>query len=226
MVADRWRQNNIFLLGDAAHLTPPFIGQGMGAGLRDAHNLAWKLAGVITGTLPPHALDSYEVERKAHATAVIKLARLMGVVMTKGGRAGDALRGVIAPTLPRLPGVRARVLDSETKPLTANRWISGRRRDRLAGTLIPNHRIAGQRFDELNRDGLTIVALRPVAAQLAEMGLSRQYALIEVTWDHDLGSWLRDGGATAAIVRPDSTVLASSRSARAILNQLATLQRP
>ena len=51
-IADRWRRGNIFLLGDAAHLTPPFIGQGMGAGLRDAMNLAWKLAGVVNGWLP------------------------------------------------------------------------------------------------------------------------------------------------------------------------------
>jgi 3-(3-hydroxy-phenyl)propionate hydroxylase len=51
-LADSWHRDNIFLLGDAAHLTPPFIGQGMGAGIRDATNLSWKLAGVINGWLP------------------------------------------------------------------------------------------------------------------------------------------------------------------------------
>lgn len=59
-MADRWRRGNVFLLGDAAHLTPPFIGQGMGAGLRDAMHLAWKLALVIAGNLPSTVLDSYE----------------------------------------------------------------------------------------------------------------------------------------------------------------------
>ena len=52
-LADHWRRGNVFLLGDAAHLTPPFIGQGMGAGIRDAANLTWKLAGVLAGDLSP-----------------------------------------------------------------------------------------------------------------------------------------------------------------------------
>ncbi|TCO43675.1 FAD binding domain-containing protein [Kribbella antiqua] len=60
----------MFLLGDAAHLTPPFIGQGMGAGLRDAANLAWKLAAVLAGDLPESVLTSYETERRPHARAL------------------------------------------------------------------------------------------------------------------------------------------------------------
>ncbi|MGN6721580.1 MAG: bifunctional 3-(3-hydroxy-phenyl)propionate/3-hydroxycinnamic acid hydroxylase, partial [Marmoricola sp.] len=55
-IADKWSEDGVFLLGDAAHLTPPFIGQGMGAGLRDAHNLAWKIAGVLDHSLPVSVL--------------------------------------------------------------------------------------------------------------------------------------------------------------------------
>ena len=64
--ADRWRRGNIFLLGDAAHLTPPFIGQGMGAGLRDAMNLAWKLAGVLDRQ--PAAQRAGDIRAGAKAT--------------------------------------------------------------------------------------------------------------------------------------------------------------
>ena len=66
-IADTMAADNVFLLGDAAHLTPPFIGQGMGAGLRDAMNLSWKLAGVLQGDLPETVLDTYEQERKPHS---------------------------------------------------------------------------------------------------------------------------------------------------------------
>ncbi|MEM6891411.1 MAG: bifunctional 3-(3-hydroxy-phenyl)propionate/3-hydroxycinnamic acid hydroxylase [Pseudomonadota bacterium] len=79
--AQRWREGRIFLAGDAAHLTPPFAGQGMNSGLRDAHNLAWKLAEALNHVDPEALLESYEIERKPHAQAMINLALNMGKVM-------------------------------------------------------------------------------------------------------------------------------------------------
>ncbi len=90
-VATRWRDRNVFILGDAAHLTPPFSGQGMCAGLRDAMNLAWKLAGVLNNTLPESVRDTYEQERKPHARILIRLAVTMGWAITAGGRYGKSL---------------------------------------------------------------------------------------------------------------------------------------
>ena len=116
-LADRWRRGRIFLLGDAAHLTPPFIGQGMGAGLRDAANLAWKLAGVLDGSLPANVLDTYEQERKPHAQHMIRLALGVGRSMTAGGELGDLIRRFVVPRLHRLPGLSAKVLDSKTPAL-------------------------------------------------------------------------------------------------------------
>jgi len=80
-LAQRWRSGRIFLAGDAAHLSPPFAGQGMNSGLRDAQNLGWKLAWVLRGGLGPGLLDTYEAERKPHAAALIQMAVRMGHVM-------------------------------------------------------------------------------------------------------------------------------------------------
>ena len=80
-VCDKWNTKRIYLAGDAAHLTPPFAGQGMNSGVRDAHALAWRFAAVAKGELGPGVLDSYESERKPHAWALIDLAINIGRVM-------------------------------------------------------------------------------------------------------------------------------------------------
>ena len=71
-VADRWRAGRVLLAGDAAHLSPPFVGQGLGLGLRDVHQLAWKLAAVLAGAADDELLDTYQAEREPHARALIR----------------------------------------------------------------------------------------------------------------------------------------------------------
>src|SRR5579863_8150028 len=93
-LASRFRAGRVFLLGDAAHLTPPFIGQGLAAGLRDADNLAWKLACVLTGRAGPDLLASYETERRPHARALIKKAVRVGWAMTGGQDRAAAVRRI------------------------------------------------------------------------------------------------------------------------------------
>lgn len=155
-LADRWRDANVFLLGDAAHLTPPFIGQGLCTGLRDAMNLSWKIAGVLSHELPTSVLDTYQAERQPHSRALIQLAKLIGVCMSQGGRAGDLLRRAIAPRLHRIPGVRERLLDSQTPPLPRSELVHRRRpRKSLNGRLCPNAPLTdGVRYDDMTRGGL------------------------------------------------------------------------
>ncbi|MEL6233360.1 MAG: bifunctional 3-(3-hydroxy-phenyl)propionate/3-hydroxycinnamic acid hydroxylase [Pseudomonadota bacterium] len=79
-LVERFRTGRILLLGDAAHLTPPFAGQGMNAGLRDTHNVAWKIAVALRGG-DPAILDSYETERRGPAWDMIQLAVAMGGIV-------------------------------------------------------------------------------------------------------------------------------------------------
>lgn len=81
LVAERWRSGRVLIAGDAAHQTPPFLGQGMCAGIRDASNLAWKLARVIKNGSPEALLDTYEQERSPHALSVIESAIRIGKVI-------------------------------------------------------------------------------------------------------------------------------------------------
>ncbi|MFJ6900680.1 bifunctional 3-(3-hydroxy-phenyl)propionate/3-hydroxycinnamic acid hydroxylase [Streptomyces hokutonensis] len=83
VVAERWRDGRCFLLGDAAHMMPPFAGQGLNSGVRDAANLAWKVAQVWHGEAEERLLDTYQVERFAHARAMVSFSERLGrVVMT------------------------------------------------------------------------------------------------------------------------------------------------
>lgn len=95
-VADQWRLGRVFLAGDAAHQMPPFAGQGLGAGLRDASNLAFKIAGVTQGWLSSEALDSYEEERRPHVEKILSLVQRLGRLMTPASdMCGTLLHGFL-----------------------------------------------------------------------------------------------------------------------------------
>jgi 3-(3-hydroxy-phenyl)propionate hydroxylase len=210
-IADRWRRGNIFILGDAAHLTPPFVGQGMGAGMRDAMNLAWKIAGVRTGTLAADVLDSYEQERKPHARAMIRLALNVGRSMTGGGRLGSLVRRVVLPRLRLIPGLRDKVVDSTTPALHTSALVSKGPR-RLAGTLCPNPLLPeGHRLDDALGAGFGLITARRLGA--ADEASLRGHGVVVLVAPpgSTLDMWLRRGRATAAIVRPDRTVMRAGR---------------
>ena len=216
-VADRWRDRRIFLLGDAAHLTPPFIGQGLCAGVRDAANLSWKLAGVLDGSLAERVLNSYEAERKPHATALIRLAKIVGTAMTEGGEFGNFLRRVLAPRLHRMPAFSSHILKSETPGLKRGEFVARRRLGSpLGGRLCPNAAVAdGSRFDAYAGAQFAIVTSEDVSsarrAEVQRLGA----VLVSASPGSDLQAWLRNGKATSALVRPDGTVMHAGRDSSA-----------
>ena len=221
-IADSWRRGNTFLLGDAAHLTPPFVGQGMGAGLRDAMNLAWKLAGVLDGSLCPSVLDTYGQERKDHARKMIGLALTVGAAMTAGGKIGDWLRRVVVPRMHLLPGMRTKVTDSVTPPLPRSAFIHrSHARRQLAGTLCPNVEVVnGQRLDTLLGNGFSLIAaIEPTAADRASIE-ERGAAVHIAAAGSELADWLHRGRASAAIVRPDRTVMRTGHDVHELCRRL------
>jgi len=223
-IADRWRDGQVFLLGDAAHLTPPFIGQGLCAGLRDAMNLSWKLAGVLGGDLPASVLETYEAERKSHARALIKLAKLIGAAMTRGGSAGNVLRRVIAPQLHRVPGLRQRLLDSETPPLGRGELVVGPRRS-LAGRLCPNAVLAdGRRLDDVATGGFVLVSAEPLTEQQRHQVADRGIVVVEAEPGTSLHTWLSAAHVTAAVIRPDHTVMRSGRDVAQLCAAMPSLR--
>ena len=222
-LADRWRRGRVLLVGDAAHQTPPFVGQGLGAGVRDAGNLAWKLAAVLRGEAPEELLDSYERERRPHVRTLIRLARTAGWAMTGGGGRGAAARRAGLAGLCRLPGA-SRLLDRGTPPLVGGPLVP--RRDPLAGTLSPQPTVDdGRLLDDVLGPGavvLTTAAVDPQLLAVADMLRARLVRVdgrrliaddgLVVADDGTISRWLRAARVRTVVVRPDRVVLLSDRS--------------
>ena len=194
VIAQKWRNGRLLLAGDSAHQTPPFLGQGMCAGIRDAANLAWKLAGVIRGDAAAELLDTYQSERLPHVREFIELAiRLGGVINTKAIEAGLAA-GEARENAPVKLDVK--------KPLLGPGLALGD--FPLARHLAPQFMLSdGRRSDD--RTGYHHVLLVETEAALASR-LALSQAGIEILTRDDaegVGYWLREHGIIAALVRPD-----------------------
>lgn len=227
-VADSWRRGRVLLAGDAAHLTPPFIGQGLCAGLRDAANLGWKLDRALDAEfrVADLLLASYESERRPHATEMIGRAVMLGHLMTGGGRMGSRLRRAVGPLLGRLPGLGEAMLDSATPPLVAGPLVRDSAPRSVRGQLLPLVRVLGpggspELVDRLLGDEVAIVSL--AAPCLGADDLRIPVLVIDPEADgagdgeRHLIEWFGRHGVTWAVVRPDRVVLAAGVSRRELL---------
>ncbi|MEH4563226.1 bifunctional 3-(3-hydroxy-phenyl)propionate/3-hydroxycinnamic acid hydroxylase [Klebsiella oxytoca] len=116
-IAERFRVDRVLLAGDAAHIMPVWQGQGYNSGMRDAFNLAWKLALVVNGKAGEALLDSYQKERRDHAKAMIDLSVTAGNVLAPPKRWHGAVRDGISWLLNYLPPVKRYFLEMRFKPM-------------------------------------------------------------------------------------------------------------
>jgi len=144
----------VFLLGDAAHLLPPFGGQGMNCGLRDAHNLAWKLASVLNGQAHPALLETYQQERAPHALQMTRLSSFLGKIVMPTSRALVVVRDSVLRLAMTIPPVASSLTEMRIKPESSYRRglrlsDGSRLSASFAGRLLPQPLVQAQ-------DGLSV----------------------------------------------------------------------
>jgi 3-(3-hydroxy-phenyl)propionate hydroxylase len=146
-VADRWRNGRIFLAGDAAHMMPPFAGQGMNGGMKDAVNLSWKLAAVLAGNAPADILDTYETERAEHVRAMVKLSRRLGAVIMPTSRAIAFLRDAAFACLNLSSGFRSFIRRGGVlpPPHISRSALTGSGKDEVVGQMMPQPNVSSAR---------------------------------------------------------------------------------
>lgn len=116
-VASTFQVGRVLLAGDAAHLQPPFFGQGMNSGLRDATNLAWKLAAVTRGVAAPSIVDTYDTERRPHAAEMVGFATRIGSMYRPRNRITERVRDLVFRVVQTVPGGRDYILQMKYKPM-------------------------------------------------------------------------------------------------------------
>lgn len=215
-VADRWRVGRVFLAGDAAHAMPPYIGQGMSAGVRDAANLCWKLAAVVQEQSPESLLDTYQAERKPHVTEVTRRACRTGRLITERRRAVAAMRNHLLRNILRVPAVSGVVDKFAWIPAARYRrgFLSSVRHPAV-GWQVPQPWVrnadgARVRFDEVLGRQWAVVhtgSAPPGIHAWSRLGVPT-IPIAEPT----LVGWLRRKKAAAAVLRPDGFIYAAAKS--------------
>ncbi len=215
--ATQWRAGRVLLAGDAAHQMPPFLGQGLNSGLRDAANLAWRLALVARGTAPETLLDDYAAERLDQVETIVRESVRLG--------------GIICTTDPEEAARRDELLKCTSHPLeVAASWplrTGTLRHDRGAGTLGLQARVgvggAVELLDDLCSDPGRFMLLGAASdpGDGLEPGLAAGWRGLDgvsahfgpagwIDVDGKYGQWFDDLDARVVVIRPDFHVFGTS----------------
>lgn len=237
LITDEWRRGRILLAGDAAHLMPPFMGQGMCSGIRDVWNLSWKLDRVLKGKASDALLDTYEQERKPHITEVVKLSMFLGSIICipdkdEAKKRDDSFLSDTPPQMAPFPhfmnGLIAK--DSLNQPKG------------IAGLLSPHGTVRHQRrtarldlFTHSNTFKLLVNANLPLSAEQQQLIKALDIEVIQVAekaratdseyadTQGQLLPFMQSHEVNAILVRPDHYVFGDATDAvslTALLNEL------
>lgn len=236
LVAESWRKGNVFLAGDACHMTPPFLAQGMVQGIKDASNLGWKIARALQGG-PAKLLDTYEQERRPLVHKVISITKGLGEVICEIDQERAKTRNAAMKALVA-EGKGTVVRQSLFPPIVDGiiGFQSNGQPARGAGEACPQPRVImggkplllddllGRDFSILARGIKFSGTVRDQAHQLGmplfEFG--GDHGLQEE--DHVLEDWLSDYGCKAIVVRPDRVIfgaISDENELTMLLEQLA-----
>ena len=203
-VSTRWREGRVLLAGDAAHQMPPFLGQGLCAGLRDAINLAWKIDWKLADLGAPELLESYQRELGPHVREYIGEANRIGAI--------------IQVTDPELALKRDALLRSNPESLRAIRprlggdlW--GQSENPLAGTLAPQPMLSsGEPMDIAVGLHFALLTRQGIPQRLSPSATARWHAAQGVLLEGEGRDYLDSLGVEAVLVRPDRYLFGTARS--------------
>lgn len=240
-MADPWRSRRVFLMGDAAHTAPPYLGQGLLSGIRDAANLSWKMAAVLTGHAHDRFLDSYELERRSHVAALIEMACNQGRLILATDPEQIRVRDEVLrsgkgprPAFPRLTSGVVRppgATDGYDGP-------GGDGRPSLQARVALGSQVG--RLDDLLRPGWRIVSRHPVPLDLFNESQRVLLTSLDMQWAHvsrgahfdtsyydidaEFDQWYLASGRKAFVERPDHYVFGTAQTnddLPALLDELA-----
>jgi 3-(3-hydroxy-phenyl)propionate hydroxylase len=220
LLAHRWRAGRVLLAGDAAHQMPPFLGQGMCSGIRDATNLAWKLDHVLRRGAPMALLDTYQSERKPHVRHVIETAIAYGraVCVLDPQEAAERDRRMLADPAPPERRLRFRLREFDPGPLV----LDG------GGDLFVQPSVGGRMLDDVVGQRFLVLCRESVPGEAAEWWESAAGATVATLADlgeaaEPLAAWLDRRDADVAVVRPDRFVLGTGTDLAAMTEPVQAL---